>query len=812
MRLFIILLALYIAVRGQSLNSVCTSDTDCINGTSPCTNSNCICDPLILRCRLALDVACTNGNQCNTNTICSNHVCRAPDSKPCSADTDCLTNGVCLSGFCRASLGYAWDIVNNVYAACHSSCATCFRPADNTSCLNCTDAAKYAFAGLCVCTEGAADSTGTCQACDSTCATCALPASPFACTSCPLSSMTLISGICFCPAGTAWDSATLSCESCDSSCLTCSRPGSASYCTSCTVGAPLNGVCGGTTTCTDGTAPGDTGCEACDSSCKTCLAPADPNRCTGCCSGYTLIGGSCMLGHTHTPRCKMCSSKLMIEINGICKCKQGYIGDSTDVSVSDTYCLPCDSSCQTCYAANNPNACTSCTCGLFLTASGTCSTSSGGSTNVTGCASDCKSCIVAGDATECLSCLATGATQLNGFCYCPSNFYSTGGACVSPCQAPCAECYIHDPYICTACSNGMVPLGGTCLCPNGTALAVNGSCLACDISCATCANATSPAACLTCTDTRIVPDNGLCVCPGLMVINSTTGICECPSGYTELDMTCFISSCGPGTFYNGTDCVSCGMTGCLNCTSATVCNECQPGYFLNSNNVCIACPTNCPTCSSATVCTSCVPGYNLNSAGACVKACPACCPTCSYSSTGVVTCLTCLRGFAFKGSQCLACSVGIPNCISCIGCGCVRCRPGYYKNAAGQCVSCASAIPNCQLCVNASLCYQCTPPYFFNVTTKSCSLTSPTPVPPSPPCPVKPCPEGSYRGKDGKCYRCHCSCQSCSGSGNYGCTKCGPNAAFKRWGTGGGMCVCATGYSLDSSRRGCYRQSTMSKP
>ncbi len=813
MRFLILLLSLYVAVRAQGqLNAVCSSDTDCTNGVYPCTLSNCICDTTLIRCRLATGQSCTNGytTQCHTGTICSNSRCVVSNGNNCSADSDCLTHGVCVSGSCRADTGYAWNVVTSAYEACSADCATCYLPADNTTCLTCTDTAKYAYGGLCICSVGAPDSYGTCQSCDTTCSTCAVPLSPFGCTACAVTSMNLISGICFCPSGTAWNSVTLNCESCDTTCLTCSRPGNSAYCTSCSTGTPVNGVCGGSVTpCADGTAQGASGCEACDTSCRTCIEPGNSDRCSGCYTGYKLVGGICVsyTGHSHTYRCKRCPSSLMLEMGGVCKCRQGYVGDSVSASVSDTYCLPCDSSCLTCYAPNNNNACTSC-CSGYTTTNGTCAPT-GSSSNqnpITNCASECATCIVSNDATECLTCNVAGAVQLNGVCYCPSNYFSTGGSCVTPCESPCTECYMNNPYICTACPSGMLALGGTCLCPNGTALDSSGNCVGCDISCISCAGGLNSNTCLNCRDTRITPVNGQCVCPDIMVINNSTGICACPSGYVEQNMACILGACGPGTYFNGSECLACNVVGCLNCSSATTCAECQAGYYLNSNSLCTTCPTNCPTCSSATVCTSCGTGFVLNSAGRCVKACPACCPTCRYDSSGQVTCLTCLAGTVYRSGQCMSCSAGIPNCLNCANCGCARCKAGYYKSTTGLCLSCSSTIANCQLCNNARTCYRCVSPYYFNVGLRRCVLRSVIDQPTN-----TTCPEGTYMDRYGVCRQCHNTCRCCAASGNYACTRCHSHAVYRRWGSGG-MCVCVTGYYFDSVRRGCYQRSTLPRP
>ena len=808
MKLLVILFTLYVLTQAQ-LNIPCVTNETCQNIIFPCTGTNCICDPALLVCKLNLHSPCTNGNgngngQCRTGTICRSGTCLAYEGQRCDLDTDCILNGVCVPGVtvCRAASGYAWDILNLVYSLCHPDCATCYLPNDNTACLSCADPAKEAISGHCVCSVGAADNAGVCRSCDPQCSTCAVPNNPFGCTTCALESMTLISGTCFCPAGTAWNSVTWTCDPCDPSCSTCSVPGNPNYCTSCLTGTLNAGVCG--VACPDPqTAPGPNGCEPCDPSCKTCLAPFDPARCTSCFPKNILIGGMCFVAKIKIKKLKYPScGKLMGRIGGICKCRHGYIGDSTDRYVSDTYCLRCHPSCRTCYAPNDANACTSCCVG-FILMNGVCVKYPPTTTPPPGtCGPNCTACISA-NTSHCLTCSTAGAVPFNGVCYCPAGFYRSGNICVGPCAAPCSECFVSSGSVCTACPNGLLPLGGTCLCPNGTALDNNGNCAPCDITCLTCGQANNPLACTACNDFRAILMNGECICPGLMAMN-ISGLCSCPQGTIELNGECITQSCPPGTFFNGETCVGCTLPNCANCSSLTTCVECNPGYYL-SNGICLPCPPSCLTCISGIVCTSCPPGFVIRN-GRCVRPCPACCPTCTYDANGNVRCLSCLTGFVFNGAQCLSCSVGIPGCIKCDNCACTQCAEGYYKYNSTQCRLCSITMPFCEKCVSANVCLRCTLPYILDPSTRRCVLRQP-PIPPVD------CPEGYYRDANGICVPCDMSCRKCCGRGYNECTICPPGAILYR-GTGklGGRCVCRSGTYYHYPSRSCIPQTTLAKP
>ncbi len=812
MKSLIVLCAIFFIVRGQ-LNQPCISNDTCQNTTNgPCAGDACICDPLSLTCRLRIGQSCmATGNFCQVGTICQGGVCLALEGRPCSEGL-CVFGGDCVSGVCRAAPGFAWNPINQTYETCDPTCATCFLPGDSEACLSCADPAKSAINGICVCNTGAANGNGACMPCDPRCETCAVPQSPFGCTSCSLNTMTLISGVCFCPVGQAWNTATRNCELCHPSCATCSRPGNPNFCTSCFTGILIGGTCTNLTTpvvCRPGTAPNAAGvCLPCHYTCRTCLAPNNPTRCTSCVLGKRLVGGMCVpykdVKYKKLAKLQRCPP-LMASINGVCKCIRGYVGNSLSATASDTYCLPCDPSCLTCYAPENPNACTSCPRGYYLIGGVCTRTPLPPSPPPITCSPICRNCTVANNPYECTSCVMLNSQQRNGFCYCPAGSYNLSNVCVSPCDYPCTECFITNSSICTACPNGLLPLGGTCVCPNGTAFNDAGICAPCDVSCETCGQAGNPLACTSCTDSRATLVNGKCLCPDPLMTYNSSGLCVCPPNFIDAGGICILTVCPPGTFPSNGDCLPCTIPNCANCSSATTCSMCNPGYYL-FNGLCYPCPPNCLTCNSSTVCTACRPGYILDQFGNCVRPCPACCPTCTFNALGQPVCLTCLNNFVFINGQCRTCSEGIPGCINCRNCACTKCMPGYFLFNATRCMACSAAIPNCEVCIDENTCIRCIPGYFFDVNLRRC-IPSTTPPPP----PIE-CPVGHFMDKRGNCVQCYYNCRTCIGYGPNMCTDCYPDSIlYPEDGQIWGRCVCKGGYWFDDSRK-CCQPPTVPKP
>ena len=799
--LVIFLFAVCLLVKGQ-LNQPCTADVNCINGTAPCVAFNCFCDPTQSLCKVAPGISCTDSSVCSTNSACISGVCIGLDGGICSTDAHCVPNADCVLAKCRAQPGFAWDPITLEYSPCGSDCSTCYDPANNSACLSCEDPYKITVDGQCICTDGTAAGFGVCLACDPHCGTCALPMNPFACTSCSNPLMVLISGVCICPTG-ARNPATATCEPCHSSCATCSLPNDPRYCTSCTSGTLISGVC--TNKCPNPRTAFENGtCLPCDSSCLTCMAPNNPTRCTSCKSGYTLIGGTCICQKPGVGQTKMdlvysklppkkCGCK-QTAINNVCKCNEGFKGDSALACDSDRYCLPCHASCLTCFAPNDPTACTSCCCGYKLV-NGMCLCVNPTlalnplTTLCESCGPSCTSCIVAGDDTQCLTCATPGAIQYNGICICPAGtFRGPTGACVGPCTAPCLECYVNNSATCTKCAPGYIPFGGGCICANGTASPAKtcvafdasgmcisydpGTCLPCHFSCLTCVLPGSPFYCTSCVDPTAILVNGQCVCPTLTVMDLNGTCVPCPSGFIYApNGTCVPTQLIPPTI-------------------------CPNGTYL-SGDECIPCPSQCATCDPTNgTCTSCRNGTALNMLGHCIP-CPPCCPTCFFDINKKLVCSSCVNDLVYNGLQCVLCRSAIPNCARCVNCVCAACSPGYYRFNETLCKPCSGITPGCKNCTDNGVCTSCMAPYRFDNRNHICKC-------PHKNCDIcgkkqcEKCSMGFYIDLQGSCNSCHPTCAHCNHLGNNKCTKCHPGAKLIN-----GICKCLNGCVFVEHKKAC---------
>lgn len=818
MRLLVISLAIIVA--NAQINTACTSDEMCHNKASPCTGRNCVCDPETSTCRVGLGKVCRGHTQgCQSGTVCSGGRCLALQDQTCTEGL-CLLHGVCVQEKCRASPGYAWSPTTQTYRACNSNCETCYLPNDPQACLTCTDDDKVAIDGTCICMEGAADENGVCAPCDPICETCAVPETPFGCTSCALASMTLISGVCICPLEMAWNEETRNCESCDSSCATCSVPGDPNYCTSCNTGTLVNGNCvtdqPKPEECPYGMAPNDNNvCLPCHHSCRTCLFPLHPNRCSSCSRGKRLVGGTCVPYKVRYKKfkrpCPRCP-ELMASINGVCKCIRGYVGDSKSPSVSDTYCSPCDASCLTCYAPQDPEACTSCYRWMYPQ-NGRCAPEPGPGPNPPiVCSPVCETCTTADDPNQCTSCTMGNSLLTQGKCYCPAGTYNVSNTCEESCAFPCSECYINDNSICTACPENLIPLGGTCVCPNATALSPimplnllrnfpsQPRCLPCHVSCATCAQPENPLACTECADPRAALTNGECLCPDSEMIFSDAGLCECPSDMIEMDEVCFGMQCPEGTFPFENQCVPCEIPNCETCESLDTCAECELGYYLSEGS-CFECGLHCVSCTDSDQCEVCEEGYEVVD-GACVESCPPCCQSCTFDANGPI-CTSCINNYVYTNGQCATCSEGIPHCVNCRNCACTRCEAGYYLLNSTHCELCSATIPFCKICNGPDVCLLCEDGYHYDPIKKRCVRNAVPPVE---------CPDGTYRTKRGDCNDCYFNCKTCIGPGKNMCTECFPNSIlYPELGFNWGRCICRGGFWFDRDHRCCVA-STSAKP
>ena len=165
---------------------------------------------------------------------------------------------------------------------------------------------------------------------------------------------------------------------------------------------------------------------------------------------------------------------------------------------------------------------------------------------------------------------------------------------LSPLEEPCttiAGCLVcPDPNICTKCdgSQNFQPTPtpkGTCECVTGYFVS-RGKCIACETAHTYCLSCTSDGnLCTQCRDGYYL-DKGSCSACGDHCL-------KCASS-----KACDI--CADGYIWNGTVCLSCGITNCKTCSKAKQCTKCLSGHYLKhhvnplvENNTCYKCIDNC---------------------------------------------------------------------------------------------------------------------------------------------------------------------------------------------------------------------------
>lgn len=186
---------------------------------------------------------------------------------------------------------------------------------------------------------------------------------------------------------------------------------------------------------------------------------------------------------------------------------------------------------------------------------------------------------------------------------------------------------------------------------------------------------------------------------------------------------------------------------CLSCVDEDYCYECESGYYVDEDDypvICTPCHKTCKECSSFedNYCTDCYDGFYLKKNGY-YSSCERCptdnCKTCSQS--GEHECSDCLSGFVLSENQCKKCH---SSCLECSGTEdyqCTKCPNGFIDQIQDEtkhyCISCD---PNCITCENSEKCSQCK--------------------------------EGYFKNGNGKCIKCHSSCQNCNGETSSHCTQC----------------------------------------
>ncbi len=280
---------------------------------------------------------------------------------------------------------------------------------------------------------------------------------------------------------------------------------------------------------------------------------------------------------------------------------------------------------------------------------------------------------------------------------CPLGFVRSGNTCVSGSTAvtTCPGDQILSDGKCT-CAGSNYIVNGTCsTCPRSTYYNLTSqTCIMCLTNCEICFSFTSCSTCKpgfsynqtsnTCQVNRICLDN--------QVLKN--GVCECNTGFVEINGVCGI--CLAGAFYNSTtkNCDKC-VPGCLSCANGNTCTTCLPNYLFNVNL-----------------------GY--------------CAPICGANETIINgTCECTNNTFRINGV-------------------CSRCQSNqFYDTVSKFCVPC---ILNCLTCTTATTCDKCILTHYVNPTTKVCE-TSNCPVNETITNGKCDCVEGTYR-VSGTCSVC----------------------------------------------------------
>ena len=178
--------------------------------------------------------------------------------------------------------------------------------------------------------------------------------------------------------------------------------------------------------------------------------------------------------------------------------------------------------------------------------------------------------------------------------------------------------------------------------------------------------------------------------------------------------------------------MSCNVNHCHTCVLEDFCSLCYGDYVANSQDQCILCKPPCKTCNNDGTCNTCFGPYNLQAAndGTCYSCQDPFCISCTSSTTD---CLTCMSGYHEVDGICTQkCAVSI--CMACSSSNnsvCTQCMPGYYINVTTS---------QCELCTNAPACTAC-----FATNPAICTA----------------CSAGFYNTFEGECLACPGYCRTC---------------------------------------------------
>nr|XP_046204305.1 extracellular matrix organizing protein FRAS1-like [Oncorhynchus gorbuscha] len=659
---------------------------------------------------LLLDGRCVS--TCPRGFYANGKVCAACQSScaTCEKDYECSSCGGSLllnNRQCVATCEPGSYKDHTQCLRCHASCSVCSGPSQQ-DCVWCSDPSHLLRDGLCVpdCDQGYYTQQGTCYACDSSCSSC-YPDNP-KCTSCPQGSA-MHHGKCIshCPEQHYIDDHG-HCRACHSSCWSCSGP-SVSQCTLCSQGLSLHqGQC--LESCGDGLYHQDQTCHICHPSCRGCLGPL-ASDCLRCLKPQEAL----LPQNSHTHRARP---------HGVCvdRCPARFYLDAQHT------CRECHTSCLQCTGGSGQN-CTSC---------------------------------------------ATPYVLQDGQCVlrCPPGFNIQDNTCQG-CHPSCQECNGPSKADCVSCPPLAKFHNGYCTtsCPEGEFLHPQGYCQECNSDCLRCAADLQTgvgSVCLWCKAVRTLLLGDHCAT-------------HCPLGHYPWHGAC--KRCHAS-------CEGCSGEGPLSCTSCPAPNfllasglcapTCPLGYYAEGDRRCRACGSQCLSCETGGVCTSCRdPGkvlmfgecqydscahqYYLNTT---IRTCRECDWSCNECEGPLRTdCLQCMEGHVLQDGLCTQ-----------------GCSPGSYQNGE-RCLSCDE---HCEVCHGPGQCGRCQTPY--STLQGHCVLE---------------CGRTFFLDSSLKlCTPCSADCVECEGMGR--CTVCRLNTYLRD-----GYCTpdCGNGFYSDKKSRTCHANS-----
>jgi hypothetical protein len=732
-----------------------------------------------------------------------------PTCATCQTQEDpakCLT---CTSNFllqstppsqCTCGLKRFFNENTQKCESCPSSCRSCSYPGSQFSCTSCEQGATLQPDGSCKCQSQSSfmdGVTGACRGCHYSCQTC-IDETETGCTSCDALA-NLSGGKCTCSSGYSMDPASRACVACYSTCKQC-QGGLAISCTECYPGMnqiPVFGVPTFSCSCPNGqfyVAPST--CVSCGGQCKSCIGN-QPNQCLTCydnayltpdntcqcnfpltwststraCEQYTSACHSYCLtcfGPNYN-QCLTCKQNAALTEDNSCACLDGWT-----LITSDGSCAACDSKCKTCLK-NQPATCTSCNSNLpvlMMEPTGMkclCNNDNPllgkyfniGTSGCTDCSAGCRTCDIG---TACLSCST------------PS--YKTVNLCTKltlhVCPEYCIDCSAN-PSICTQCKSfsTLNSATGKCECVDGFSM-IGGVCIMCQVpGCKKCPRGLS-----TCDE-----------CNSITEFNLVNEHCLCANSKYLLDLTdhtcksCHMWSCDTCNGFGPNNCLTCPQNTVLTYVSATenYCDSLENTYWHPNLNIFNLCHPSCKNCVGEldTYCRECKSSLAiLSSEGRCV------CPFTHYLDAVDGECKlchsTCKKCNGPAINQCTMCNSGAtldPTTNKCI------CNTGSTMSVNGICSVCHKSCLTCE--VNSILDTSC-----LSCRANTLALAS---FPGQCLCVV-----GYYMDINGDCQRCHFSCNSCFGEGQYGCLDPKDTSSNLKNFTTINKYACVAGYYMDS--------------